>query len=199
MPLHGFLDNLARCLPRPGTAVCRSSPRTRSSAGSDSGGSLVVRARAATPPTHFRTTRWRCDSPLCGPRAVRCSTLRTADRRRCLGCLPGVAAAPRCCIHRPLPDRDRHPDRHRCRRVASDRVAENRVDQLTYASPATKCTSPAAPGSSTSPQPSRSKGNRQRPGDQRLHLPDGDNLRWVPAALDPHAQCLAVTRHRLHT
>ena len=135
--LHGFLDNLAP-LPRKSWhsglpllaayAIVGPAPTAV-------GAGCSLRSYA-TPRTHCRTTRWRCDSPLCGPQQCAALPLRTAARRRCLGRLPGMAAAPRCCVHRPLPDRDRHPDRHGCRRVASDQGRRERVTELTYESPA---------------------------------------------------------------
>ena len=49
---------------------------------------------------------------------------RSARRRGCLGCLPGVAAAPRACLHRSQPHRARHPDHH-CRHwLAGDNAGQ---------------------------------------------------------------------------
>ena len=61
---------------------------------------------------------------------------RSAGRRGCLGCLPGVAAAPRAGVHRSQSDRGRHPDHHRRDRLASDHAGQQEGDELTYASPA---------------------------------------------------------------
>ena len=78
-------------------------------------------------------------------------------------------------------------------------VAEKRVTELTYESPADEVNFSC--GSWILDQPTTgiaAEATGKDPGDQRLQLPDGDNLRGVPAALYQGPQCLAVTRHRLY-